>query len=160
MDYIIREMTKEEYPLLKDFLYEAIFQQDENNLLSRDIINQPTLRIYYEDFGRKDDYCLVAEADGNPVGAVWSRILIGNKKGYGYVEDELPELSISLYKAYRNQGIGTELMKSMLNLLREAGYKGTSLSVQKDNYASGMYVGLGYHIVKELHDEYLMVYRF
>lgn len=160
MYYIIRKMKKDEYPLLQDLLYEAIFQRDENNLLPRDIINQPTLRIYYEDFGRQNDHCLVAEVNGKPVGAVWSRILIGDKKGYGYVEDELPELSISLLKAYRNKGIGKELMRSMLKLLRKEGYRGASLSVQKDNYASGMYVRLGFQIVKELCDEYLMVYRF
>ena len=45
MKYIIREMHSHEYPLLDDFLYEAIFQRDETNLLPKSIIEKPELNI-------------------------------------------------------------------------------------------------------------------
>ena len=94
----IRKMRPPEYPLLSDFLYEAIFQRDENNLLPREVINEPALRVYIEDFGtKKDDECLCAEADGKIVGAVWVR----NINGYGSIDDETPEFAISLLKEYR-----------------------------------------------------------
>jgi len=76
-DYIIREIKQTEISLLGDFLYEAIFQHDEQNRLPREVINQPELMVYIEDFGRKDDQCLVVECDGKIVGAVWTRILAG-----------------------------------------------------------------------------------
>ena len=155
MDYIIREMRKDEYPLLKDFLYEAIFQKDEKNLLPKKIIEMPEIRIYIEDFGKKqDDYCLCAVVNGRVVGAVWVRII----EGFGCVDDQTPELAIALYKEYRRLGIGSRLMAEMLNLLKEKGYRKTSLSVQKDNYAAQMYLKMGYIIKKEKEEEYIMEY--
>lgn len=154
MNYIIREMEPSEYPILSDFLYEAIFQPDENNLAPRSIIERPELQVYIKDFGQlKDDYCLCAETDGKIVGAVWVR----NIKGYGNVDDTTPEFAISLYKEYRGMGIGTALMRQMLAYLKQAGYKRASLSVQKANYALKMYLNTGFEIIDENDEEYIMV---
>ncbi len=71
MDYIIREMKTDEYHLLDEFLYEAIFQRDEDNLLPHEVIKEPSLSVYTENWGKKHDYCLFAESDGIVVGAVW-----------------------------------------------------------------------------------------
>ena len=157
MKYVIREINENEISLLKDFCYEAIFQRDEHNLVSRDVLEQPELRIYYENFGRPDDLCLVCEVDGRPVGAVWTRILDGEVKGFGNIDSRTPEFGISLYKEYRNRGLGTRLMKAMLKLLREHGYQRVSLAVQKDNYAVNMYKKVGFFIEKELEQEFLMM---
>lgn len=155
MEFQIREMQPEEYPLLEDFLYEAIFQRDENNLLPRSVIEQPALKIYIEDFGRKGDYCLCAEAEGKIVGAVWTRII----PGYGHIDVDTPEFAISLYREYRGMGIGTGLLRSMLSLLRENGYPKASLAVQKDNYALEMYRKAGFEVIGENEEEYIMVCR-
>jgi ribosomal protein S18 acetylase RimI-like enzyme len=58
---------------------------------------------------------------------------------YGHIDDETSSLAISLYKEYRRQGIGTDMMKEMLSLLKTYGYKRVSLSVQKVNFAARMY---------------------
>jgi len=157
IEYTIREIKTEEIPLLKNFLYEAIFQRDENNLAPFDIIQKPELSVYIDDFGKPDDYCLVAEFDGKIVGAVWTRILAGDVKGYGNTDNRTPEFAISLYKEFRNKGIGTKLMLNMLQLLKDKGYIQTSLAVQKDNYAVKMYKSVGFEIVEELTEEYLMI---
>ena len=77
---------------------------------------------------------------------------------------EQPELqvsfAISLYPEYRNHGIGTALMKSMLKLLKAENYKQASLAVQKANYAVKMYKNVGFEIVGENAEEYIMAYRF
>lgn len=65
--------------------------------------------------------------------------------------------AISLYKDYRHQGIGTELLREMLQLLRRDGYPQISLSVQKENYAFRMYQKAGFEVLKETGQEYLMV---
>jgi len=156
---MIRQIKDSEIDLLKDFIYEAIFQRDENNLLPKSVIDNPDIKQYIEEFGKKDDLCLVAEVDGKIVGAVWTRILDGELKGYGNIDSETPEIAISLYKDYRNRGIGTKLMNEMLILLKAKGYKKTSLSVQKDNYASAMYKKLGFEVIKENDEEYIMVYN-
>lgn len=155
MDYQIREIRKSEYPILSNFLYEAIFIPEGMNRPPKSIINRPELKVYTADFGKPDDYCLVAETKEKVVGAVWARIM----DDYGHIDDTTPSLSISLYKEYRHSGIGTALMEAMLRLLRENGYRQVSLSVQKENYAVGMYKKAGFQVVRENQDEYIMVCR-
>ncbi len=155
MDYIIRKISKNEYAILSDFLYEAIFIPQGIEKPPRSIIEQPELQIYIEDFGKADDWCFVVEVKGKIVGAVWVRIM----DDYGHIDDETPSFAISLYEEYRNLGIGTALMGTMLQFLRKKGYKQTSLSVQKANYAVRMYRKVGFEIVDENEEEYIMVCR-
>ena len=156
MSYIIREMLKEEYGLLEDFLYEAIFIPEGILPPPKSIIMQPELQVYLTDFGRKkDDTALVAEVDGKVAGAVWARIM----NDYGHIDDSSPSLAISLYKEYRGQGMGTALLQEMLSALRQKGYARTSLAVQKANYAVKMYQKAGFEVVDENEEEYIMVFR-
>ena len=150
----IRSITDAEYGILNDFLYEAIFIPDGVEAPPREIINDPQLQVYVQDFGtRKEDICFVAETEGNIIGAVWVRIM----NDYGHVEDGVPSFAISLYKEYRGIGIGTALMKQMLAELKARGYEKTSLAVQKENYAVKMYKNVGFEIVDENEEEYIMV---
>lgn len=153
MDYQIREIIESEYPILTDFLYEAIFIPQGMDKPPKSIIKQPELQIYIEDFGKADDACLVAEIKGRIVGAVWTRIM----NDYGHIDDETPSFAISLYEEYRHLGIGTALMKAMLKLLKGKGYKQASLSVQKANYAVNMYRKAGFEVVDKNEEEYIMV---
>ena len=155
MDYKIREIRKNEYSILSGFLYESIFIPEGMNKPPKSIIEQPELQVYIEDFGKKDDWCLVAEVKGKIVGAVWVRIM----DDYGHIDDETPSFAISLYEEYRNMGIGTALMRDMLEFLKNKGYRRTSLSVQKVNYAVRMYQKVGFEVVDENEEEYIMVYR-
>ena len=155
MDYKIREIRKNEYLILSDFLYEAIFIPVGMDKPPKSIIEQPELQVYIEDFGKKDDWCLVAEINGKIVGAVWVRIM----NDYGHIDDETPSFAISLYEEYRNMGIGTALMRDMLEFLKNKGYKQTSLSVQKANYAVRMYQKVGFEVIGENEGEYIMVCR-
>ncbi|MBQ3677328.1 MAG: GNAT family N-acetyltransferase, partial [Bacteroidales bacterium] len=69
-NYCIREIRTNEIPLLKDFLYEAIFIPEGTNPPPKSIIKSEELQIYIRDFGMfPDDNCLVAETDGKIVGA-------------------------------------------------------------------------------------------
>ena len=76
---------------------------------------------------------------------------------YGHVDDKTPSLAISLYKDYRGHGIGTALMLKMLDVLQESGYEKASLAVQKANYAVKMYRKVGFKIIGESDEEYIMV---
>ncbi len=156
MDYTIREIAEEEYTILEDFLYEAIFVPKGIPAPPKSIINQPELQVYISDFGqKKDDIGLLAEVDDKIVGAVWVRIM----GDYGHIDDDTPSLAISLYKEYRGFGIGTALMNEMLRVLRTRGYKQASLSVQKENYAVKMYLKCDFKIVDENEEEYIMLCR-
>ena len=153
---IIREIRPEEIPLLDDFLYEAIFIPEGVPAPPKSIIGHENLQVYVRDFGKKaDDRCLVAVVDGKIVGAVWTRVM----DDYGHIDDRTPSLAISLYKEYRGQGIGTDLLKQMLDKLHQGGYEHVSLSVQKENYALRMYRRAGFKDVEDRGEEVLMVCR-
>lgn len=156
MNYNIRRIQESEYERLIDFLYEAIFVPEGEQPPPKSIINAPELQVYVSDFGKKkDDICFVAEINKQIVGAVWVRVM----NDYGHIEDGVPSFAISLFKEYRGLGIGTALMKTMLKELGEKGYKKTSLSVQKANYAVSMYKNVGFEIIDENEEEYIMVYE-
>ena len=154
----IRKITKDEYPVLEDFLYYAIFVPNGVNPPPREIIFEPEIFVYIKDFGGKDDFCVVAEQDDKIVGAAWARII----PAYGHIDDETPELAISVLPDWRGQGIGSKMMEALFGLLRERGYKQTSLSVQKNNPALRLYKRLGYKITGEkidhaANEDYLMI---
>ena len=154
MNYIIRELNKTEFPLLEDFLYEAIFIPQGIQAPPKSITSHPDLQIYIKDFGKSQhDKCLAAEVDKKVVGAVWVRIM----NDYGHIDNETPSFAISLYKEYRGNGIGTALMTQMLRILKDSGYKQASLAVQKANYAVKMYGKVGFEIVDENEEEYIMI---
>ena len=148
---LLRELRENETELLQTFLYEAIFIPEGVEPPDRSIIEQPELKLYYENFGSgKADHCIVADDDGKVIGAVWTRIM----NDYGHVDDDTPSFAISIYKEYRGQGIGTQLMLKMLALLKEKGYRRASLAVQKANYAVHMYEKVGFKTVDENEKEY------
>lgn len=156
MEYRIREISENEYSLLEDFLYEAIFVPEGTPAPPRSIIAKPELQVYLTDFGKKkDDIGLVADVDEKVIGAVWVRIM----NDYGHVDDTTPSFAISLYKEYRGAGIGTALMEEMLCILRQRGYRQASLAVQKANYAVRMYRKVGFQTIDENEEEYIMVCR-
>ena len=157
MEYKIRKIKEDEYGVLEEFLYEAIFIPEGTAPPPKEIIHKPELQVYVENFGKRNgDTGLVAEADDRIVGAVWTRIM----NDYGHIDDETPSFAISLYKEYRSCGIGTALMKEMLKMLSDAGYKQASLAVQKANYAVRLYKNVGFEIIDENTEEYIMLYKF
>ena len=156
MDYIIRDIKETEYPLLEEFLYESIFVPEGVEPPPRSIVNAPELQVYIENFGTQThDKALAAEMDNKVIGAVWTRIM----DDYGHIDDETPSFAISLYREYRGLGIGTEMMRAMLAILKNCGYKQASLAVQKANYAVKMYRKVGFEIVGENGQEYIMIAR-
>lgn len=93
MNHTIREIQKQEYPLLDHFLYEAIFVPEGIEPPPKTIIASPELQVYVAHFGEeKDDWGLAAEVDGKIVGAVWVRIM----NDYGHIDRQTPSLAISL----------------------------------------------------------------
>lgn len=86
---------------------------------------------------------------------LWVRMM----NHYGYIDDETLSFAISFHEEYRHLGIGTALMRAMLQFLKDKGYKKISLSVQKANYAVDMYQKVGFEVVDENEEGYIMIYR-
>lgn len=135
----VRHIKPHELVFLNEMLYQAIFVPDGEQQPSEEIIQHPDLVKYIEDFGREGDCCLVAELDGNLVGAIWTRIFSEQNKGYGFVDAQTPELCMAVINEYRGIGIGSVLLGKMLHMLKDMGYSNVSLSVDKRNYAINLY---------------------
>jgi RimJ/RimL family protein N-acetyltransferase len=154
MSIVIGVMTSHEKIYMADFLYHAVFIPLGMETPSRDVICKPDIHIYIDGFGSKKGDCgVVTEKDGYIVGAAWTRII----PAYGYVDDKTPELAMSVLPEYRGQGIGTKMLSYLFDLLREDGFKQTSLSVQKANPAAKLYQRMGYKIIRENEEDYIMV---
>ena len=111
MNTIIRKIRPEEYSLLREFLYHAIYLPQGVEPPSQSVIDLPELQVYIADFGtRPGDHCIVAEAAGKVVGAALCRIMAD----YGHIDNDTPSLAISLLPEYRGLGIGTRLLNDLL----------------------------------------------
>ncbi|MBP8593479.1 MAG: GNAT family N-acetyltransferase [Ruminococcus sp.] len=153
MEHIIRALRPEEFPLLEDFLYEAIFIPEGVQPPPREIIRQPEIWLYIEDFGTEPwDIAYAAEVSGKVVGAAWVRIM----DDYGHIDDDTPSLAIALYSQFRSKGLGTELMAALMEELRKRGCKRVSLSVQKENRAVGLYRKCGFEVLSDKGEELIM----
>lgn len=159
LDIKIREIEKSEIAELDNFLYEAIYNAEGQEKINREITSLPELSRYVKDFGRENDICFVAELPGKLVGAIWTRIFTDEERGYGYVDSKTPELSISVFKDYQQKGIGTNLLKTMIDKLTLCNYKQVSLSVDKQNYAFKLYQKFGFVILHSDEKSAIMVKR-
>ena len=95
-NFVIRKLDISEASLLKEFTYLAIYVPQGVKMLPKSIVEQPALKIYYQDFGtEKGDICLVAETDNKIVGAVWTRtkatsdIRGGTRQRAGFITPKL-----------------------------------------------------------------------
>lgn len=150
----IRKIHPDEYGLLREFLYQAIYLPEGVVPPPRSVVDLPELQVYIAGFGtHSGDDCLVAEAEGTVVGAAWSRTM----EDYGHIDSSTPSLAISMLPGYRGLGIGTQLLNGLLLLLQENGYLRASLSVQKENPALRLYERAGFQILAEKDTEYLML---
>ena len=144
----IRKIREDEYGVLEEFLYHAIFVPEGEAMPARDVVFLPEIFIYIKGFGKADDCCVVAEQSGQIIGAAWTRII----PAYGNIDNETPELAISVLPTHRGQGVGGKLMEYLFETLRKRGYARTSLSVQKNNPAVRFYKRLGYGITYDKKD--------
>ena len=102
---------------------------------------------YVRGYGRCGDHGIVVEDRGMPVGAAWYRYLTGAMRGYGYIADDIPELSLAVQPRARRMGLGTGLVVRLLADASVQRLPGLSLSVEADNPARRLYQRLGFERV-------------
>lgn len=153
------ENSENDLMFLTDMLYESI-HIPENKPSKEELLNLPHLKKYSEGWGRQGDRALIAFNEKNqPVGAAWYRLFKENQKGYGYVNDETPELGIALTSEARGKGTGTLLMKRLFETASRDGYKSLSLSVDPHNtQAVQLYKKLGFELCGSSGTSWTMIY--
>jgi GNAT superfamily N-acetyltransferase len=87
---------------------------------------------YLENWGRRGDTALVAMDDGHSVGAGWYRLFTEALHGYGFVDEQTPELTVVVVPSRQGEGIGQELLTALLERAKADGYPGLSTSVETD----------------------------
>ena len=103
-------------------------------------LDHPSLEPYRDGWGRPGDLGVVAEVDGAVVGAAYCRLT----RGYGYVDERTPEVTIGVDESYRGRGIGTALLGALAERARGRGFERLSLSVEPSNPARRLYERAGY----------------
>ncbi len=148
MNYIIRPLTQQDEPFLWQMLYEAAHLAEEGDMTVQDAMNHPELLKYVKDWGVEGDMGFAATlVNGDvSVGAAWLRLLTGNNQGYGYIDDQTPELAIAILPEYRNHGLGTQLITHLIATAKVV-YPSICLSCRKSNPALRLYQRLGWKIV-------------
>lgn len=157
MSYLIRPLGSTDQAMLWDMLYLALYVPPDVPPLPREIVYKPELAKYVQDWGKEGDMGLVASLHESQavVGIAWLRLFQRNNQGYGYVDDETPELAIAVLPNYRNQGIGTELLTQLCDQARDR-YAAISLSVSTPNPALRLYRRLGFEDVERGMDDLKM----
>ncbi|WP_338787648.1 GNAT family N-acetyltransferase [Metabacillus sp. FJAT-53654] len=136
----LRQATKKDITFLWDMLYEAIYVGEGEVRPPRSILDKPELAHSVENWGRHGDHALIAtDSDDNKVGAIWIRLFSEQNKTYGYVNENIPILSMAILPKYRGKGIGTRLIQEICTLAKINGYKAVSLSVDPANPALRLY---------------------
>jgi ribosomal protein S18 acetylase RimI-like enzyme len=140
----LRPATSGDESFLREMVYAALFVPDGQPPFARELLDQPGISHYYRGFGRRaGDVGLIAHIpSGEPVGAAWARQLTGDDPGYGYVDDETPELTIAVVPAHRGRGVGTRLLTDLAQAVPRC-----SLSVDERNPARRLYERFGFAVV-------------
>ncbi|MEV4826335.1 GNAT family N-acetyltransferase [Micromonospora sp. NPDC049274] len=157
-DFAIRAATSADADFLVDMLVEAVNWLPERNWPRERILADPALAHYVAEWMRPTDLGVVAVGpDGRPVGAAWFRYLTADDPGYGYVGDDVPELTIGVVDAWRGRGVGRALLRAVLDSARERGIRSVSLSVERANAAARLYAAEGFRAVESFTDADTMV---
>lgn len=144
---MIRPGSRHDARFLRDMLHHAYYWRE------RTVPQDPmegSVQRYVMNWGRRGDAAVIALDDvGSEVGAAWYRLFKESEPGYGFVDEQTPELSIAVVPSRRGKGFGVELLEALLAQARRDGFTQVSLSVEPDNPALRLYERHGFTKVGE-----------
>jgi len=142
---VIRRGGRQDVRFLRDMLHHAYYWRER----APGAGPGPVAR-YVKGWGRPGDTALIAIEDGFPVGAGWYRLFREDAPGYGFVDEETPELAIAVVPSRRGRGLGEALLDALCERAQTEGYRALSLSVERDNDALvSFYEKHGFTLVHE-----------
>ena len=138
---MIRRAGPQDTRFLRDMLHHALYWRER-------VPGSRTSR-YVRGWGRPGDTALVALEGGFAVGAAWYRLFSADEPGYGFVDEQTPELAIAVVPSKRGHGIGEQLLSALIERARGAGHEALSLSVEPGNPARKLYERHGFEVVEQ-----------
>jgi len=125
---VIRRGGRQDVRFLRDMLHHAYYWRE----------RQPgegpgPVALYVKGWGRAGDTALIAIEDGFPVGAAWYRLFRRDHPGYGFVDEETPELAVAVVPNRRGRGIGDALLNALYERAKADGHRAVSLAAERGN---------------------------
>ena len=138
---MLRDADLQDMRFLRDMLRHAYHWR---------IAQDPDLPVfrYVQNWGRRGDAGVIAFEGPNIFGAAWYRLFPASAPGFGFVDEETPELTIAVVPSHRGHGTGGELLEALLERARSDGFPRVSLSAEPGQ--TGFYEKHGF---KELRRE-------
>jgi ribosomal protein S18 acetylase RimI-like enzyme len=151
-----RPLLATDQPKLWHWLHVALWDPPPAGLRPREVLDNPAVRIYAEDWGQPADVGVVAVVEGEDAGACWMRLL-PKDVGLAYVDERTPQLGMALEAPHQRKGHGEKLMRAALVAASAAGYEQVSLTVHPQNPAIALYERCGFRKVGIRNTYHLMV---
>jgi GNAT superfamily N-acetyltransferase len=149
MDYVIRQLTAQDEPVLWEMLYHGLSSGGQQELLSREVIRRPEIARYVEGWGRVGDAGFVAHDKKNQslLGAAWLR----------QPKDESnpsPELALAVKPEHRKHGIGTALLTQLVRANPDQST--ISISFVAGKPVLRLYERFGFKVIQQQPDRVVM----
>jgi GNAT superfamily N-acetyltransferase len=155
----IRPAEAADFTFLATMLGEAaVWRPDKPTPTADEVLADPRYAMYLEGWPRSGDHGLIAEQHG-PVGAAWYRTYTEASHGYGFIAEDVPELSIAVIASRRREGIGRRLLLGLIEASEAQGHAALSLSVNLGNPARHLYESVGFQPVGEPRETALTMIR-
>jgi ribosomal protein S18 acetylase RimI-like enzyme len=165
MPYTTRLATEVDTPFLWQMLYVAAHMADGHEPIEG-IHSHPELARYLKGWPRPTDLGIIAyDVDTQqPVGAAWTRLLLGDEKTDTYIDEATPELAIGVHPQHQGHGLGTLMLNHLLGEA-PAQYPAIALTVREGNPAIHLYERVGFQTIGQVVNRvgtasFLMIKRF
>jgi len=168
MDLTLRPAGPADAPFLAEMLAEAMAWRPG---APRPLASDVRRSRYVVGWPRGGDRGLVAEVRrpdvagdvhnpvraGEQLGAAWYRLMTADDPGYGFIDSEIPEITIGVVPSRRRRGVGRRLLTALLDAARAEGHDALSLSVEEDNFALRLYESVGFRPVEKVGNAWTMM---
>ena len=148
MDYVIRQLTTQDEPILWEMLYYGLSSAGKGEP-ARDVVRRPEVARYVEGWGRVGDTGFVAHDKKNRalLGAAWLRQPTDES-------DASPELALAVKPEHRRHGIGTALLTQLVRANPD--HSTISISFFAGKPVLRLYERFGFKVVEERADAVVM----
>ncbi|WP_454119326.1 N-acetyltransferase family protein [Microbacterium lacticum] len=158
--FTVRLATQADGAFLGDMVVEAANWRQGGARPRHEVMADPDHHRYLSGWMRPGDAGFVAvDAQDQPIGAAWYRMLPRTEPGFGFVGTGVPELIIGVRPIWRAHGVGRALLQRLCDQARAQGYGRISLSVERGNYAQTLYRSEGFAVTEARHGRDTMVKR-
>lgn len=120
---LLRQATADDAPALTAAVLEAFNWDGQVRFTGEQLLANPLLAHYVTGWPRPTDFGTVATDDGVDAsrsgdgavrGAAWCRLFDATDPGYGFLADDIPEVTLGVAPAQRGHGVGSALLAALV----------------------------------------------